>query len=284
VSRQPAGANNFLKWRRSIVEHLELRRIGWHEFGMLAWLCTKASPQTGILRTSWPTLARETGLSAAHVEQVCRALKRKRYLWYLPHRGVRGRLVEVAIDKYPTADGGYTDLSSRFRPGSARTPRAGSKDSAAELPTDVPMDLPTDVRMDVPTQLLTDVPMELDMETREESHGSPPGRLRQRREKEREREKDRECARAQDRRKGRGRTEERVQTEGRDHTDAPDLASDWREKIATPVAIRELLAAQPWWRLPALDDATASGADPGGTPAGSRATGRSSPPPGGASR
>jgi hypothetical protein len=288
VSRRPAGADNFLKWRRSIVEHLELRRINWHEFAMFAWLCTKASPRTGTLRTSWPTLARETGLSADHVEQVCRGLKRKRYVWYLPHPGARSRLVEVAIDKYPTAGGGYTDLSARFRPGAARTPRAGVTDSLAELPTDALTDVPTDLPTDVLTEHLTDVPTDLRANELEESQGSPPGRLRPRR--ERERDRDRECARARDRRNGRDREEEhdrtdgRDPTDGRDHPDGHDPASAWREAIATPVAIRELLAAQPWWRPPAHDGKSARGADAGGTPDSSRATAASNRPPGGASR
>jgi hypothetical protein len=79
VKKRPTGADNFLKLRRSIDEHLELGRITWGEFGMFVWLCVKASPRTGILRTGWPTLALQTGLSADRVEQLCRALRRKRY-------------------------------------------------------------------------------------------------------------------------------------------------------------------------------------------------------------
>ena len=29
---RPAGADNFLKWRRTIDEHLELRRMTWDEY------------------------------------------------------------------------------------------------------------------------------------------------------------------------------------------------------------------------------------------------------------
>ena len=126
---RPAGADNFLKWRRSIDEHLELRRITWDEYAMFNWLCTKASPRTGALRTSWPTLAEQTGLTPNHVEKLCRALKRKRYVWYPAHRGARGRLVDVAIHKYPLVQGTYTDLSARF---------------AAEPPAEVPADVPAD--------------------------------------------------------------------------------------------------------------------------------------------
>jgi hypothetical protein len=39
-----------------------------------------------------------------------------------------------------------------------------------------------------------------------------------------------------------------------------------------PVAIRELLAAQPWWRPPGHDGASASLPDAEGRPAGSKAT------------
>jgi len=111
---RPSGADNYLKWRRSIDEHLELRRLSWDEYAMFNWLCTKASPRTGTLRTSWPTLAGQTGLSPTHVEKLCRGLKQKRYVWYPNHRGQRGRLVEVEIDKYPVVGNTYTDLSARF--------------------------------------------------------------------------------------------------------------------------------------------------------------------------
>jgi hypothetical protein len=75
--RAPAGANNYLKWRRTIDEHLELRRISWNEYGMFSWLCTKADPHVGTLRTSWPTLAAQTRLSASFVERLCRGLRSK---------------------------------------------------------------------------------------------------------------------------------------------------------------------------------------------------------------
>jgi hypothetical protein len=78
------------------------------------------------VRTSWPMLSEQTGLTPNHVEKLCRALKRKRYVWYPVHRGARSRLVDVAIHKYPLAHGGYTDLSSRF---------------AAEVPAEVLADV-----------------------------------------------------------------------------------------------------------------------------------------------
>ena len=176
---RPAGADNFLKWRRSIDEHLELRRITWDEYAMFNWLCTKASPRTGALRTSWPTLAEQTGLTANHVEKLCRALKRKRYVWYPAHRGTRGRLVDVAIHKYPLAQGTYTDLSARF---------------AAEPPAEVLADLPADVtgptRRDarIRAEVLADVPAELPHERTENPRGSPSGRPRPRQEKDRDRD------------------------------------------------------------------------------------------------
>jgi hypothetical protein len=71
VRPRPAGADNFLRWRRSIDEHLELRRITWDEFGMFTWLCTKANVRTGSVRTSWPMLSEQTGLTPNHVEKLC---------------------------------------------------------------------------------------------------------------------------------------------------------------------------------------------------------------------
>ena len=31
-SSRPAGADNFLKWRSTIDEHLEAGRLSWHEY------------------------------------------------------------------------------------------------------------------------------------------------------------------------------------------------------------------------------------------------------------
>ena len=228
---RPAGADNFLRWRRSIDEHLELRRITWDEFGMFTWLCTKAAARTGTVRTSWPVLSEQTGLTANHVEKLCRALKRKRYIWYPIHRGARGRLVDVAIHKYPLAQGTYTDLSPRF---------------AAEPPAEVPADVTGSARTGARAgaDVLAEVPAELAGETVEKSRGSPPGRLRQRTEKEKD-----EDARALRARLGLGARA--GQSPSRD------------DETISPVAIREVLAAQPWWRPPSdgRPSPTASEAD-----------------------
>ena len=137
MSRRPAGAGNFLKLRRSLDEHLLFRRMTWNEFGMFVWLCLRANPADGVIRTSWPQLEIETHLSAKHAEQICRALRRKRYVWYPWHRGRRGqhRLIEVAINKYPTADGRYTDLSGRFAPVAGVAAPASLAPGAPTAPT-----------------------------------------------------------------------------------------------------------------------------------------------------
>jgi hypothetical protein len=48
---RPAGADDFLKWRRSIDEHLELGQLTWDEYAMFSWLCTKAEPHLGMARS-----------------------------------------------------------------------------------------------------------------------------------------------------------------------------------------------------------------------------------------
>jgi hypothetical protein len=106
---RPAGADDFVKWRRSIDEHLELGLLTWDEYGMFNWLCTKADPRRGTLRTSWTVLAGQTRLGAKHVEKLCRGLKGKGYIDYPEHRGWR-TLVHVGIDKFPVRDGTYTAL------------------------------------------------------------------------------------------------------------------------------------------------------------------------------
>jgi hypothetical protein len=130
---RPAGADNFVKWRRTIDEHLELGRLTWDEYGMFSWLCTKADQRTGRIRTSWPTLADQTTLSANYAGKLCRSLKGKGYIAFREHRGRRGGLVEVAIDKFPLLDGTYTALQSPRRRGQAEVP--------AHVPAEVPAEL-----------------------------------------------------------------------------------------------------------------------------------------------
>jgi len=130
---RPAGADNFLKWRRTIDEHLELGRLTWDEYGMFNWLCTKADARTGRLRTSWPTLADQTTLTPNFVGKLCRGLKQKGYIAFKEHRGRRGGLVEVAIDKFPLPDGSYTALHPARRRGQA--------EELAEVPAEVPAEL-----------------------------------------------------------------------------------------------------------------------------------------------
>ena len=167
------------------------------------------------MRTSWPTLGEQTGLTPNHVEKLCRALKRKRYVWYPAHRGARGRLVDVAIHKYPLAQGSYTDLSPRFAAERAGGGPGGRPGGGAAVAPRSPA-----ARADV----LAEVPAELAGETVEESRGSPPGRLRRDRERDKTETETRvSCARVGARR-------------------ARRAVSPARREIATPVAIRDLLA------------------------------------------
>ncbi len=81
---------------------------------MFSWLCTKADPHTGRLRTSWAIIGSQTRLGAKRVEQLCRGLKGKGYVGYPEHRG-SATLAEVAIDKFPLRDGTYTALAGAGR-------------------------------------------------------------------------------------------------------------------------------------------------------------------------
>jgi hypothetical protein len=240
VRRRPAGADSFVKLRRSLDEHLELGRLTWDEFAMFVWLCIKASHRTGTVRTSWPMLALQTRLSTNRVEQICRGLRRKGYVWYPAHRGSRGRLSEVAIDKYPTADGGYTDLSARFGdtglatgPGAEAPAEAARTRASGEPASPVP---PRGGRTDLGRRrpLACGSATELRPETDAESRGSPPGRLRRDRERERDRDGDARVPRAR-------------LPGARPGQDPPG-----GEDVSSPVAIRDVLARQPWW--PATSD------------------------------
>ena len=155
---RPAGADNFVKWRRTIDEHLELGRLTWDEYGMFSWLCTKADQRTGRIRTSWPTLADQTTLSANYAGKLCRSLKGKGYIAFREHRGRRGGLVEVAIDKFPLLDGTYTALQPPRRRGQA------------EVPAHVPAELAA--------QRAEEPDGSLEGRTRERTETSPSGPLR----------------------------------------------------------------------------------------------------------
>jgi hypothetical protein len=100
----PAGAGTDLRLRRSIDEHLELRRISMLEYAMFTWLGIQADPHTGRVRTNWLVLAQQTGLTANHVEQLCRGLRRKGDIAYPPHRGARRVLVELTINPCPLVE------------------------------------------------------------------------------------------------------------------------------------------------------------------------------------
>ena len=213
----------------------------WDEYGMFTWLCTKANARTGSVRTSWPMLGEQTGLTANHVEKLCRALKRKRYVWYPVHRGARGRLVDVAIHKYPLAHGSYTDLSPRF---------------AAEVPAEVLADVTggsarPGARALARRSWRTFRRNSRD-ETVEKSRGSPPGRRETENRDKTETETRVPCARASA------------------HGARAGQSSPRGEEIATPVAIRELLAD------PALV-ATVGGWPPESDRGGSRRHARRSP-------
>jgi hypothetical protein len=130
---RPAGADDFVKWRRSIDEHLELGLLTWDEYGMFNWLCTKADPRRGTLRTSWTVLAGQTRLGAKHVEKLCRGLKGKGYIDYPEHRGWR-TLVHVGIDKFPLRDGTYTSLPRESGAGPAEVPAKVVEELAGQPP------------------------------------------------------------------------------------------------------------------------------------------------------
>ncbi len=137
---------------------------------MLNWLCTKAHPHLGTLRTSWPVLALQTGLSSAHVMRLCRSLRRKRYVFFTSRRGQLRWPIEVAIHKFPLPGDVYTDLSACFaserstatggeirrrsapklaatQASQAVDPDAGARtaEGPAELPAEVMRDFKTDV-------------------------------------------------------------------------------------------------------------------------------------------
>jgi hypothetical protein len=140
TAARPAGADNYLRWRRTIDEHLELGRLTWDEYGLFGWLCLKADPHTGTLRTRWTVLAEQTTLAVNYVCKLAGSLKRKGYIDYPEHRGQRGKLVELAIDKFPLSDGTYTSLARS----SGRT--------QAELPAQLPAHLPAELAGQSPSE------------------------------------------------------------------------------------------------------------------------------------
>jgi hypothetical protein len=98
-------------------------------------------PHTGTLRTRWTVLAEQTTLTVNYVGKLCGSLKKKGYIDYATHRGQRGKLVTLAIDKFPLPDGSYTALGA-----SPRGTRSHlSADLLADLPAYLPADLPAEL-------------------------------------------------------------------------------------------------------------------------------------------
>jgi hypothetical protein len=298
VSRRLAGAGNFLKLRRSLDEHL--RRPVHGPRGPLRHRRGGRSPsQLGAGRFDGADDSFGGSASCRDVVSgTCAEFNGPRVS---PDRTRAGAHMPRANPDGTRADGTRAGSPRPDTPiPTERAPGPPTWDELAPDPTRraaIRIELAQDPTPGAPIRT------ELDQKTRKESRGSAPGRLRLRIRNRRERDRDAECARAQDRRNGRSRTEARARTEGRERPDEHDVAPGWREDMTVPVAIRELLAAQPWWRPPGHDGASASlpdaegrsagskataasgsRADAEGKSAGNKATAASGPPPGGALR
>ena len=116
TSARPAGADNFLKLAPHHRRAPRARAAhAGTSTGCSAGSARRPSPHTGAVRTSWPSSASRRGSARTTSSKLCRSLKTKGYIGYPEHRGQRGVLVEVAIDKFPLADGTYTALGARAR-------------------------------------------------------------------------------------------------------------------------------------------------------------------------
>ena len=121
--------------------------------------------------------------------------------------------------------------------------------SSADVPADVHRFRPAQRTPGWPRRSWRSVPATIATEqTVEESRGSPPGRLRRDREREEDRDGDARVLRAR-----------------RAHDARAGQLPPRGEETATPVAIRELLASQPWWRPSADGRPSLTGAEAGET-------------------
>ena len=80
TTAHPIPNASWVGWYRTIAEHLEGRRLDWHEHTLLTWLGGRADPKTAVVRTSRYILAEQTGLSADRIATLCRRLQAKGYL------------------------------------------------------------------------------------------------------------------------------------------------------------------------------------------------------------
>ena len=81
--------------------------------------------------------AEQTTLSVNYVCKLCGSLKKKGYIDYATHRGQRGKLVTLAIDKFSLSDGSYTALGA--------SPRGTRSHLSADLLADFPAHLPAEL-------------------------------------------------------------------------------------------------------------------------------------------
>ena len=105
---------------------------------MFSWLCTKADPRTGRLRTSWPTSASRRGSAANHVEQA------------LPRPQAQG-LHRVPPSIAAGGAGWWKSRSTNFRWPTALTRRSATL--AARSAAEVPAEVPAEVLAEVPAEL-----------------------------------------------------------------------------------------------------------------------------------
>ena len=98
----------------------------------------------------------------------------------------------------------------------------------------------------IPAEVLADVPADLADKIVDTARGSPPGRLRPRQEKDQDRDGDARVLRAR-----------------RAHDARAGQRPSHSDDVATPVAIRTLLEAQPWWRASTGDGPTSGAVEAG---------------------
>jgi len=98
----PETAEDYVRFRRGIVKHLNNGSITWDEYSILSYLIVRANPKTGCLFTSYAALSDETQgkYSKNRINKILLQLKNLEYVYFEKHVG-SGRSFELAINKYP---------------------------------------------------------------------------------------------------------------------------------------------------------------------------------------
>ena len=106
---KPSTANNYVKLRRGLLDHLINGNITWDQYAFYTILLIKANSDTGIVMVNYSALAREIKQGVQVVRRFCIALAQVGFILVQVGKAGSPKPVQVIIHKYPCSDGHYTN-------------------------------------------------------------------------------------------------------------------------------------------------------------------------------